>query len=412
MTHILMIGFSAVFLRGIDGKVPPASITVLEEPDIIRGGDLARKAEALGCVAALVPATYHQGGDHVAVAEDLHARVPVTAVVPGLEYGVVAAAAIAERLGLPGASPRAAATLRDKSALREVTAAAGVRNPRWREIRSAADIVEFAGAGPVVVKPADRQGSVGVQLLDAVDPDIARQAWQAVVGADEPGKIPDRPMRWRYLAEERLTGAEFSAEALVSGGSVVFLNITEKFVIPGRHPVEAGHLLPAALGDDEQAEFDKGMRMLVAATGFDTGILHAEWMRTEQGLTLIECAGRCPGDRITDLIDQAYGTSLRNCLIDLLSGRPAQLPGPAGETVTIQFLAAEPGVVEDVHGVEEARALPGVGAVHVSAGPGDTARAWSSSWDRSGFVVASGAGRAEALGRAEAARAAIRIETR
>lgn len=410
MTHILMVGFSSVFLRGIDGKVPDGSITVLEEPDIVRGDGLAEKAAGLGCVREVATTTYHQGGDYMSVAEELHAARPVTAVVPGLEYAVVAAAEIAERLGLPGASGPAAATLRDKSRLRRVTSAAGVRNPRWTEIRSAQDIADFAGCGPVVVKPADRQGSVGVQLLDSVDAQGARDAWEAVVGADEPGKIPDRPMRWRYLAEERLVGQEFSVEALVDSGTVVFLNVTEKFVAPGRHPVEAGHLLPAELGDDERAEFDKSMRMLVTATGFGTGILHAEWMRTDEGLTLIECAGRCPGDRITDLVDLAYETSLRTCLIDLLSGRATRPPAAAATTVTIQFLSARPGTVEAVDGIEEARSLPGVDSVHVSVRPGDRTRAWSSSWDRSGFVVTTGRDRAETLARAEAAKATIRIK--
>lgn len=61
--------------------------------------------------------------------------------------------------------------------LREVSGAGSVRNPRWREVHGPADILEFAGGGPVVVKPANRQASVGVQLLDSVDEAAAAEAW-------------------------------------------------------------------------------------------------------------------------------------------------------------------------------------------------------------------------------------------
>lgn len=289
-------------------------------------------------------------------------------------------------------------------------AAGGVRNPRWREVHGPEDILDFA-AGPVVVKPANRQASVGVQLLDSVDATTAAQAWERTSSASEYEQVPDRPLDWRFLAEERLEGAEYSIEALVREGEIVFENITAKTVIAGPYPVELGHLLPAPLDEDTQAAFGAALRSLVSALGFRTGILHAEWILTESGPTLVECAGRCPGDYLIDLVDLAYDTTIRLTLIDLLVGRPVTLPATAQRASAIRFLAAGPGTVTEVSGEDTARALPGVRAVEVDVEAGQEVRPWASSWDRAGHAIATGPDADTTLRRVLDAEAAIRIAT-
>ncbi|MFF4717417.1 ATP-grasp domain-containing protein [Streptomyces eurythermus] len=388
--QVVFVGYNAAYLRAIDGRVPSGSVVVIEEPDIIRKRELHDAAGRFDCLERIVPASYQQSAQALDVAAELTAARPVAAVVPGLEYAVPATAALAEKLGLPGAGEAAAQALRDKVRLREVCDAGGVRNPRWREVHGPADILDFAGGGPVVVKPANRQASVGVQLLDGVDAASAARAWERTSSAAEYEQVPDRELTWRFLAEERLRGPEFSIEALVRQGEVIFENVTAKTVLPGPYPVEQGHLLPAPLDAGTQEAFATALRKLIAATGFQTGILHAEWILTEHGPTLVECAGRCPGDYLIDLIDLAYGTRIRLTLIDLLAGRAVTLPNTAQQTSAIRFLAAEPGTVTQITGLETAQRLPGVHVAELDVEPGQTVQAWTSSWDRAGHVIATG----------------------
>ena len=84
-----------------------------------------------------------------------------------------------------------------------MTAAAGILNPRSREISGPSDITAFAGGGPAVVKPTNRQASLGVQHLDRTDPDEAAAAWETLLTAHEPTEV-ERPIGSRYLVEERL----------------------------------------------------------------------------------------------------------------------------------------------------------------------------------------------------------------
>ncbi|MFF5436452.1 ATP-grasp domain-containing protein [Streptomyces achromogenes] len=409
--QVVFVGYNAAYLRAIDGNVPSGSVVVIEEPDIIRKRELRDAADRFDCLDRIVPASYQQSAEALDLAAELTATRPVAAVVPGLEYAVPATAALAEKLGLPGATEAAAQALRDKVRLREVSGAGGVRNPRWREVHGPADILEFADGGPVVVKPANRQASVGVQLLDSVDAATATEAWERTSSAAEYEQVPDRELAWRFLAEERLHGPEFSVEALVREGEVVFENVTAKTVVPGPYPVEQGHLLPAPLDPGTQDAFATALRKLVAATGFGTGILHAEWILTEEGPTLVECAGRCPGDYLIDLIDLAYDTRVRLTLIDLLAGRPVTLPRSARQTSAIRFLAAEPGTVTGITGLDAARRLPGVHVAEVDVEAGRQVRAWASSWDRAGHVIATGPDADTTRRRVLDADAAIRIAT-
>ncbi|MFI0967926.1 ATP-grasp domain-containing protein [Streptomyces sp. NPDC021080] len=409
--QVLFVGYNAAYLRAIDGRIPGGSVVVIEEPDIIRKRELRDAAARFDCLDRIVPARYQQSAEALDLAVELSAARPVAAVVPALEYAVPAAAALAAKLGLPGAGERAAQALRDKVRLREAAAAGGVRNPRWREVHGPEDILGFAGTGPVVVKPANRQASVGVQLLDSVDATTAAQAWERTSSAAEYEQVPDRPLQWRFLAEERLEGPEFSVEALVREGEVVFENITAKTVIPGPYPVELGHLLPAPLDPDTRTAFGTALRALIAAVGFGTGILHAEWILTESGPTLVECAGRCPGDHLIDLVDLAYDTTIRLTLIDLLAGRPVELPRTSSRTASIRFLAAGPGTVTGVAGQDSAKTLPGVRAVEVDVEAGQEVRPWASSWDRAGHVIATGPDADTAHRHVLDAVAAIRIAT-
>ena len=404
-----MVGFNEAYLRSIDARVPQHSVVVLEEPDIIRKRGLAEKATPFGCLAGIVPAEYQQAPAFLEVGTAIHQASGFEAVVPGLEYGVQAAAALATKFGLPGATEGAAAILRDKALLRATTARAGVRNPRWAHAGSAKDIVAFGRGGPVVVKPANREASVGVRVLDASGPADAAAAWQATVTAREYGQVPDRELSWHYLVEERLRGPEYSVEALVRDGEVIFANVTEKAVIPGQLPVELGHCMPADGGTP--GVWSRCLRTLVDAVEFGTGMLHAEWILTADGPALVECAGRCPGDRIADLIDLAYGTRIRVALIELLAGRPVTLPREPLRGSAIRFITAPSGRVVRVDGVDAALAMPGVHDVSVRLAAGAEAKPWLSSWDRPGHVLATGVDASQARQRAEAAAAAVRIVT-
>ncbi|MGF7235765.1 MAG: ATP-grasp domain-containing protein [Frankia sp.] len=409
MHRVVMIGFGRMLLTQLDSFLPPKSVVVLEDPDVARRRDVESVTD-LACLAEVRLARYHQQLECVDVAVEALGDEPVQAVLPGVEYAVVGAAALADRWGLPGASPAAAALLTDKLRLRGAAQAGGLRNPEWIQVHSVGDVRDFAAGGPVVLKPANRHASLGVQLLGP-DDDLAA-AWETTVGARDAMMLPDHDLDWRYLAERIVVGHEYSVEALVQKGTVRFANVTDKLTAGGRYPVELGHVVPAALPLARQESLREATARLVDAVGFGDGILHAEWMvDDEPEPVLIECAARIPGDSIVDLIDLSYGFRLVRAMTSILSGLEPELPDRAHRASTIRFLSAPAGRVTAVTGLEEARAVRGVVGVTTSVALGDSVGALRSSWDRVGHVIATGPDPQAAAERATTAAERVAVVT-
>lgn len=411
--QLVMVGFFPAFIRALEEHLPPRSLTVVEDPGVYAKKPIAALEGSFRCLTEVRLAAYQQSGEAVAEIVRLHRETGVTGVLPGLEYAVEAAAEAAAALGLPGLGTGAARTLRDKIRLREATTAAGMAAPVFGELASAGDLAAFLARVPdreTVLKPANRQASLGVRFLPpGARADEVTRAWQATTGADEGAQIADRPMTWRYLAEERLAGPEVSVEALVAEGRLLFLSITAKTTADGPYPVELGHVLPAALPAATDAALRAGMEALVGAVGIGSGILCAEWIVTADGPVLVECAGRCPGDSLMELLALAWGGDFHHHLADVLRGEVPVLPRTPARCAAIRFLHAPPGTVTGVEGAQEARALPGVRELAVTATPGQVVAGLRSSWDRLGHVIAVGATPDEALARAGAAAARVRV---
>lgn len=410
VTHVA-VGLSVALLTDLERLLPARSVLVLDEPDTIRARRGRERVAGFACVAGLIEApTQDEAG-----AEGLAALVPrperLRAVIPALEYGVVAAAALADAWGVPGAGAGAARVLRDKSLLRTVAGEHGIDQPDWEVIESADGIERFRARydGRCVVKPANRQASLGVRLLEAgMD---ARAVWAETTSADEAHQRARHALPPKYLVEQRLDGPEFSAEALVRDGRAEFTNITAKSVQHGDSPVELGHVAPAPLPADVAERMAAATRRLLAATGFRTGVVHAEWILHDGRPHLVECAGRLPGDSIDQLINLSHGCDLTEDYLRVLEGRAPVVSGAAGRAAAIRFLTAGPGVVTAVDGVAESGQAPGVVESEVSVQPGDTVGAVTSSWDRLGHVIATGATPEEATARAVHAAELIRVTT-
>jgi biotin carboxylase len=413
---VVFVGFAGAALAAAPADLPPgSSVMWIEEPDIVRKRSVRELLKDAPIVSEIVEWEHCLPGK----AEEFHAAFPdlePIGVIPLTEYATPFAARLAECYGLPGASFAAASAMRDKAQLRRITGAAGIRNPESVEVRDAAEVLEFlrAGSGPVILKPANRQGSVGVRVIEKEE-DV-EQAWAACIVQDEGVLVPDRGMELRMLAERFVAGDEFSVEMLVRDGEPVFENVTGKQLFPGPWPVESAHIVPALIGDDLRDLLCERTRRVLAAVGFRDGIVHCEWIVADGEPHLVECAGRWPGDGIMELIKRAYPVDLIRGHFAILTGDPlpADLPKTAAGGAAVRFFvpSLEKGVVAAVHGVEEATKAEGVMVCGVGYAVGDRYDGVRNSWDREAYVGTTADSPAEALRLADAAVAMIRIELR
>ncbi len=181
-----------------------------------------------------------------------------------------------------------------------------------------------------------------------------------------------------------------SVELLVADGELLFANVTAKAVFPGRHPVEAGHVVPAPIDGPVRDRLLAANDALVAAVGYGTGAIHSEWIVADGIPYLVECAGRLPGDAIVPLIDLSYDCNLLRLVTDLLSGERPEMPGAPSSGAAVRFLTGRPGIVRAIHGMERAREVEGVLAAIPTVQVGTPVPPLACSWDRVGHVVTTG----------------------
>ncbi|MDT0269464.1 ATP-grasp domain-containing protein [Streptomyces sp. DSM 44915] len=227
---------------------------------------------------------------------------PFTRVVAFGELDQDRAAAVAGALGLPGHDPETVRLVADKRAMRERLRERGVDPTPSALVADAGELLAFLAehGGPVVVKPLQGAGSVGVTVLR--EPDEA-----AAVGAFDRAAAGFAGVpRAGVLAERFHEGPQFSVEALSEDGEHQVLAVVRKFYEPDGY-VELGHLAPAGL--DAAAEL--AVAGLVAATldalGVGHGPTHTEVVLTAAGPRVIETHLRLAGDEIPELVGEVTG---------------------------------------------------------------------------------------------------------
>jgi biotin carboxylase len=323
----------------------------------------------------------------------------VAGITSSSEYFIATAAALAARFGLAGPDAASVRAARDKSHQRRVTAAAGVAAPAFRVAASAAEAVAAAReiGFPVVVKPVDGSGSVGVRAC----------AGEAEVQAHTAPLFAAGGAETRLLVESFVDGEEFSVE--VFSGRVI--GITRKHL--GRPPffVEAGHDYPAAVAPDVERTLADTVVLATERLGLGWGPLHWEMRMAADGRAVpMEVNPRLAGGFIPELVRHAQGIDLIRETLRLVVG---QAPEPVAERrrhASIRFLfAPAAGRLEGVEGVEEARSMEGVVDVALYRPVGAELTIEGDFRDRIGHVIACADGSEAASTTAEGARAAIRV---
>ncbi|HEU5265987.1 MAG TPA: ATP-grasp domain-containing protein [Jatrophihabitans sp.] len=410
---VILVGFVGAALLGFRPFQPDHSLIFVEEPDVIRKRDVYAKVKDAPLVREVISWEFHLPGK----ADEFyhtHRDLDPVAVIPLSEYSTPFAARLSERYGLPGAGLGAAMILRDKALLRQVSRAAGIANPDSVRVHSPGEVRAFMRSAPgrVVLKPANRQASVGTQVIS--DPAEIDQAWAACTAQDEGVFVPDRSMELRMLAERYVDGTEYSVEMLLRDGAPLFANVTAKQLFDGPRPVESGHVVPADIPAELTARLRGETHRMLAAVGFRDGIVHCEWIVSHGVPYLVECAGRMAGDGIIEMIEAAYPVDLKRAYVAVMKDEPVPVPLPqvARGAAAARFLTIDAGVVTDVRGADAAANAPGVQMCDVAVAPGDTFAGLRSSWDRVADLVATADTPAEARRRADAAVKLIEIDVR
>ena len=303
------------------------------------------------------------------------------------DVAVPTIAYVTSELGLTGNSVESALRSTDKYEMRRALRDAGVPCPPFVEVSSADECEAAVGLHyPLIVKPVDRSGSMGVMEVDDVHE--LRAAVEKAIGCSL-GK--------KAIVEECITGMhEISVEGLSWNGEYRILAMTDKVTTGKPHYVELAHHQPAHVDGDLRNRVEDAVRKGIAALGIRCGASHAELMITGTGeIFVTEIGARMGGDFIgSNLVELSTGVDFLKAVIDCALGEFTGLSRKShADCAGVWFYAPETEWVRDV--IRNHLEYPEIVESELQH---ETAIELTRSADRSGYFIYAGSKRFVALG--------------
>ena len=298
------------------------------------------------------------------------------------EPGVLLAARLREALGVPGMTLDEAVPFRNKDAMKERVAAAGIRTPLHRsaasafEVRDAAVMIGF----PVIVKPIAGAGSMDTYRADdmaQLDAAIARM-----------GHIDE------VNVEEFVDGEEFTFDTVCIDGWVAYFNVSYYRPRPlAFRSTEWISPMTYCLRDVGDPRLAAGISMgheVLKALDFHTGFTHMEWYRKENGEAVFgEIAARPPGAHTVDLMNYASDIDLFTGYAEAeVLGKFTQRVDRPYNAVNVFKRAEGQGRIQRIEGLERIKREFGPYIAHIDLLPvGAPRRDWVQTLVSDGYVV-------------------------
>jgi len=323
---------------------------------------------------------------------ELADRRPIRAVVGVDDTTAVAAAAIAEALGVTTANSVSAANAsRDKLQTRRRLGAAGVPQPRYWPISLDDDPAHAARQveWPCVLKPLSLSASRGViRTDDAAQFAAAFERITALLRRDDVSVSGDAARL--ILAEEFIAGGEVALEGLLTEGTLHTLALFDKpDPLDGPFFEETIYVTPSRLPRAIQASIADVAARACDALGLREGPVHAELRVHEGGPFVLEVAGRSIGGLCSRTLRFGTGMSLEEIILRHALAWPIDSlereRRPAG-VMMIPIPCA--GRLDAVHGVDEAKKVTDIEDVTISAHVGQELVPLPEGWQYLGFIFA------------------------
>ncbi len=319
-------------------------------------------------------------------------------------------ASIAHYFGLPGLPRETAQVLTSKRRIRELLLSLDLPSPEFRSARTLEEACRAARCigYPLVVKPTDNMGARGV-LLVSEEAEL-NVCINEAFSHSRSGEV---------VLERFMTGAELSADVLISAGQVHVLPPADRFIVRKgtgkRRFIEMGHALPSLLPGSIIEKITSQVSSIATALGIAFGVIKLDLLVRQQEVVVVEMAGRLSGGRNSAVtIPLHCGVNATACALRLALGEPLTEEDTTPtrcDGVVKRILLPPPGKVMEITGVDEVRSWSGIYDVYTGVSIGGQVPVVRSNVDRVYHVIAHGKTRSEAESLADRAVQTIRVRT-
>ena len=291
---------------------------------------------------------------------------PLHAILATDDVTVILAAHLNAALGLRHNSVESAEAAHDKRQMRQAFANAGLPSPWFKtfSIDESPTRVAAQATYPCVLKPTCLSGSRGV--MRANDPAEFVARWARLT------MLLTKLGLTELLVEGYLPGAEFALEGLLDRGRLQVLALFDK-PDPLEDPFfeETLYVTPSRFPTEIQTQIAACAETAARAVGLREGPVHAEMRVNAEGVWMLEIAGRSIGGLCSQTLRfaQSAEVSLEELIIRQALGLELEpvwcREARAGGVMMIPIPGA--GTLMGFSGLEEARAMPGIESIEITA---------------------------------------------
>jgi biotin carboxylase len=258
-----------------------------------------------------------------------------------------------------------------------------------------------------VVKPLRLNGSRGVIRADGPEQFVTAAARLiALLGSLDP-----TPGRNAFLIERFIPGFEVALEGVLDDGQLQVLALFDKpDPLDGPFFEETIYVTPSRLPGEVQSAIFECASAAAAALGLRAGPMHAELRVNERGPWLVEVAGRSIGGLCSKTLRFGTDASLEELILRQACGmgvRSFSREQAAGGVMMIPI--PEAGILRHIAGLEQARAVPGIEEIDITARLHYPIVPLPEGDSYLGFIFARGATPAEVEGALRAAHGCLRF---
>ena len=265
-----------------------------------------------------------------------------------VDPGVVAAAYVAEQMGLPfTCSYEAACVLQDKARFRQFLIENGFNAPHAKGYTKAEDAIKDVHyfSWPVIVKPVDSAGSKGVTRVN-----IPEELEKAIAHALEESH------NGHFIVEDYLekVGLSSGSESFFVDGKPVYNAFYDQYfdanaVNPSNPSAECWPTnKPEVIQEDVRCQLQRLGNLL----HFGTGLFNVEWRVCKDGkVYLMEVSPRAGGNRLAEILNYATDVDIIEAEVAKAIGDvlpTVHEPNYKGHYCILVLHAEKPGYLQDV----------------------------------------------------------------
>jgi biotin carboxylase len=319
---------------------------------------------------------FHDEDASVAAILESATSRPIDGVLAVGDRPTVIAARTAAALGLPTHPPEAAEVARNKLHTRKRLRDAGLPVPTFLDVQTTADPVNVARAisFPCVVKPLALSGSRGVMRANDQGEFVAAfERLRALLASPDVRTERDQAHDV-VLIESFIEGREFAVEGLMNRGELHILAVFDKpDPLDGPFFEETIYVTPSAAASSVLRAVERAVTAATRAVRLWHGPVHAECRVGPSGAFVLEVAARPIGGLCARALRFTKGANGSRISLEELLLRHALGEGSEGwhrerdASAVMMIPIPRRGVFRHALGVDEARRLPGIHEIRITA---------------------------------------------